>query len=86
MTDRGAEQQAAADAAVEYVLELLAKHDADAAGRPFVVRLGTGPTAARFIDSLADRLAGKPKLLAIPTSERSKRQARKRGKIGRAHV
>src|SRR5450432_3150001 len=44
-----------------------------------VVGLGTGSTAAFAIDGLIERVRGGLRILGIPTSERSARQAREGG-------
>jgi ribose 5-phosphate isomerase A len=66
-TDRDSRKQEAAMAAVAMVEEGM------------VVGLGTGSTAAFAIDGLIDRVRGGLRIVGIPTSERSAKQARDGG-------
>jgi ribose 5-phosphate isomerase A len=67
MTDRDELKRAAAERAVDFVESGM------------VLGLGTGSTAAFFVEALAGRIAQGLTIIAIPTSERTAAQARRLG-------
>jgi ribose 5-phosphate isomerase A len=67
MADRGELKRAAAERAVDFV------------ENGMVLGLGTGSTAAFFVEALARRVAEGLTVIAIPTSERTAAQARRLG-------